>query len=185
MHMTRLDRRWAKARTVPDLAGLTADWLEGRLPGGHPGGYDRPDEETTDLVPDLARLNRAGWATDCSQPGESGPRWDQRAAVDGWVADDRLCDEIAHVADGWGLIVVRQSDEECIGPDTGVPVTRAGGRAETWFGRRLAGRDLRHSLPGLHRRAYRALDGATYLTVVDPAWGRADRLWHVLDRAVR
>ncbi|MDT0270557.1 hypothetical protein RM844_30220 [Streptomyces sp. DSM 44915] len=194
MRMT-LDGRWARARTVADLAGLTADWLEGRLPGGHPGGYDRPDEETADLVPDLVRLNRAGYATDCSQPGESGPgydgaHWEQRSAVDGWVEPGEQLDRIVSAASAAGLLVIQQSHStgrlrRGPSPLRGVPVTRRAGRDRTWFARRLTDGDLRRSLRGLHREAYRALDRAVYLTVVDPAWGRADRLWHVLDKAVR
>ena len=73
--MRRTDRkRWASARTPADVGELTAQWLEGRIasqPGYAPGCG--PDPETADLTGVLAACNRAGFITDTSQPGESGP----------------------------------------------------------------------------------------------------------------
>ncbi|WP_157881130.1 DUF6919 domain-containing protein [Streptomyces griseoruber] len=66
-------RRWRSAHTVADLGELMALWLEGELrswPGYMPGCG--PDEETTHLIPSLAALNRAGFLTIASQPGETG-----------------------------------------------------------------------------------------------------------------
>jgi len=96
--MSSTDRaRWYAARDRHDLGRLTAQWLEGAIasqPGYQPGWG--PDPETTELVPVLARANRAGYRTDASQPGRAdttgydGALWDQRAAVEGWIDRDRV-----------------------------------------------------------------------------------------------
>jgi hypothetical protein len=63
---------WRTARTLTDLAELTADWLARDL-DAHPGwgsGSDRaPDSETFEIADHLIALNRAGWLTIDSQPG--------------------------------------------------------------------------------------------------------------------
>ena len=82
---------WWTANSLPVLGQLTADWLEGRslfLPAYCATG---PDPETTDLIPTLAALNRAGLVTDSSQPGHGpvegydGRMWLQRAYVSGYT----------------------------------------------------------------------------------------------------
>jgi hypothetical protein len=82
-------RPWAEVETLADIAELTAQWLEGRI-NFHPTNLGpSPDPETTELVPVLAALNRAGYCTDFSQPGE--PVVDgcgQRAAVVGYCDED-------------------------------------------------------------------------------------------------
>ena len=50
---------WMEARTLADLGELMAQWLEGRI-RYQPGYGGPPDPETTDLIADLAALNRAG-----------------------------------------------------------------------------------------------------------------------------
>lgn len=85
--MSAEDAGLARARTLADLGELTARWLEGKiksLPTVIPG-YG-PDEETTKLIPVLAAVNRAGYVTDFSQPGEAERRWTQRAAVSGFAS---------------------------------------------------------------------------------------------------
>jgi hypothetical protein len=65
-------RQWRAAKTVADIGKLTAAWLEGRLPSQP--GYEAncgPDEDTRELVPVLAALNRAGYATSSYNPGSS------------------------------------------------------------------------------------------------------------------
>ena len=57
---SRADRRlWRQAESLPELADLMARWLEGEL-SMWPGYDDWPDEETAELIPVLARANRAG-----------------------------------------------------------------------------------------------------------------------------
>jgi hypothetical protein len=108
--MKRADRRrWQAACTLAELGELTALWLEGRLasqPGYQPN--HGPNEETRDLVPVLAELNRAGWLTDVSQPGwgpgagYDGATWCQRAGLGGFAEPD-LADRISAAATAAGL----------------------------------------------------------------------------------
>lgn len=188
--MSRTDRaRWRAARSIADLAELTALWLEGRI-ASHPGVMPNcgPDEETSDLVPVLALANRNGYLTDNSQPGTSGTGfdgrwWEQRAAVTGWVRCDQagidLVNQILVPAQAAGLIV-------CADSHHGLPVTCVDGHPYTTFGGPLSKRDLRTIWPAhlIHRDLFRQLQGAIQLTVIDPAYGRNDRLWNVLAKAL-
>ncbi|MDT0306106.1 hypothetical protein RM780_03900 [Streptomyces sp. DSM 44917] len=177
----RLDRRWRDARTLEDLAGLTALWLEGGL-RRHPNGYNQPDEETRDLIPALAAANRAGYLTDnsqpgCDEPGYDGARWQQRAAIEGWVADRALLHRLERAARNAGLLVSTDG-----GP---IAVTRRDGRPYTAFGARMSRRQISHAWRGLHPAAVGALADATHLTIVDPEWGPHTRLWDALNAATR
>src|ERR1700733_7453959 len=77
---------WAEVRTLADLGGLTAQWLEGSLRGESPWYGGEPDSETFEIGSTLAALNRIGFVTTNSQPaGGPAPDWSwaQRAAVSG------------------------------------------------------------------------------------------------------
>jgi predicted kinase len=189
--MSRTDRaRWRAARSIADLAELTALWLECRI-ASHPGVMPNcgPDEETSDLVPILALANRAGYLTDNSQPGSAdtgfdGRWWAQRAAVTGWVRRDRAGIDLVHrilaPARAAGLIVRADSHRH------GFPVTSVDGHEYTTFGALLSNRDLRTIWPAhlIHRDLFRQLQGAIHLTVIDPEYGRDDLLWDVLAKAL-
>lgn len=186
--MSRSDRRrWEAAVTLGDLGELMALWLEGGL-GSRPGYAARfgPDEETAGLVPVLAACNRAGYVTDASQPGVTGPGfdgrlWTQRAAVEGFVDDKALLDRIRSAGSRAGLTVIA---EVANGRHQGVIVTRAGGEDCTGFGRTMPPRVVRDIFQGCNRQALNALVGAWQVTVADPVWGRNDVLWPVLSRVV-
>ncbi|MFF7764254.1 DUF6919 domain-containing protein [Streptomyces griseorubiginosus] len=189
--MSRTDRaRWRAARSIADLAELTALWLEGRI-ASHPGVMPNcgPDDETSDLAPVLALANRHGYLTDNSQPGICGTGfdgrwWAQRAAVTGWVRCDRaginLLNRIYAPAQAAGLIVCADSHRD------GVTVTSVDGHDYTTFGAPLSKRDLRTIWPShlIHADLFRQLHGAIQLTVVDPEWGRGELLWDVLAKAL-
>ncbi|MFF7023025.1 DUF6919 domain-containing protein [Streptomyces klenkii] len=186
--MSRSDRRrWEAAGTLGELGELMALWLEGKV-DSRPGYAARfgPDEETVGLVPVLAACNRAGFVTDCSQPGVTGPGfdgrlWSQRAAVEGFVGDKVLLDRIRSAGSRAGLTVIAEMAD---GRHRGVIVTRAGGEDCTGFGRTMSPRHVRHIFQGCNRQALDALVGAWQVSVVDPVWGRNDVLWPVLSRAV-
>lgn len=113
MGMSRSDRTtWHAATTLPELGEITARWLE-RTVTSHPGtpaGYG-PDPETEALVPVLARLCRAGFVTDGSQPGmaaegeASGGSGEQRAAVDAFCTAE-TASRVRVAAEAAGLLVV-------------------------------------------------------------------------------
>jgi hypothetical protein len=186
--MNRADRkRWASARTLADLGNLTAQWLEGDImsqPAYAPNCG--PDEETCPLTGALAACNRAGFVTDCSQPGYSGDgTWEQRAAVEGFASPGVL-GRILRETDGTGLIVIAQrSSRRRVRYGKAHVVTRHNGAAYTRFGAQLPRRDLRDPHVGYgicHADAVDALCRAFRVTVIDPRWGRNDLLWPALER---
>jgi hypothetical protein len=186
----RADRKlWRQAGSLAELGGLMARWLEGELsvwPGYAVAG---PDEETTDLVPVLARANRSGFVTDQSQPAcdEVTPRgrhWKQRAAVSGLVGDEQLLFALARVAEAQRLtILVRTVDEASRRP--GITATQVDGEAYTAFGGHLTRSDLRHMWLGTSWAALAEIESAWQVTLIDPVYGRTDRLWPALDEALQ
>lgn len=186
-----MDRIWRDARSIGDLGGAMAGWLEGHI-GSRPGYNDsRPDEETAHLVSALARMNRRGYVTTDSQPGLEdvafdGRPWAQRAAVQGWIGvTDPLLVRIVRTARAAGLIVSAYGAGRCVGPRRGLVVTRWDGEPHTDFGGRPSGLRVAPELSGVGRRARRELARhGVALAVIDPVWGRDDVLWSVLDQAI-
>lgn len=173
---------WKNAQTVADLGHLMADWLEGRV-RTWPGYCDtKPAAETRHLIPVLARLNRAGFVTTQSQPGEppscgyDGRMWRKRAFVEGWISGCRSADRIRGAASGAGFIV---SDSRSACPR--VIVTEADGEPMAAFGPMPSHRRMiAYEWPGVGREAARELGAATRLVIIDPEWGRDSTLWPVL-----
>ncbi|MGW2892288.1 DUF6919 domain-containing protein [Streptomyces griseoruber] len=180
-------RRWRSAHTVADLGELMALWLEGELrswPGYMPGCG--PDEETTHLIPSLAALNRAGFLTIASQPGETGTGHDglwyeQRAAVEGFVSDRTLYYRLLDAAEAVGLTVA--VDDGRVGVhDPAVTVTTVDGEPCTAFGSRLSYRDMRTIWPVIREDAFVSLATAVRMTIAAPEPGiDGERLWPILD----
>lgn len=187
-----MDRIWRDARHIDEVGAAMAGWLEGRI-GSRPG-YARgfgPDGETAHLVPVLARLNRRGYVTTDSQPGTDavafdGRRWEQRAAVQGWIAGgDPLLGRILRTARAAGLIVSAHGSGRAVGPSRGLLATRWGGEPHTGFGGRPGRLQLATELSGIGRRARRELARhGVLLAVIDPVWGRDTVLWSALDQAI-
>lgn len=184
----RADRKlWRQARTLPDLSGLMARWLEGELTMW-PGYADGAAEETAALIPVLARANRAGFLTDQSQPGFDGIgfdglRWQQRAAVSGLVADEMLLARIRKAGAAAGLIVL-VAHPWLLPQGQGYTCTLRGGEPYTEFGAYLPPRILRQIWRGISRPAMAEIADAWQVTVIDPDFGRDDRLWPALDQAI-
>lgn len=185
-----MDHIWRDARSIGDLGGAMAGWLEGRI-AAHPGCSAGPDDETLPLVPVLARLNRRGYVTTMSQPGylgmaEDGRPWEQRACVEGWIAtDDPLLLRTVRAARAAGLFVTVHGAGRSVGPRKGLTVSRWGGDPRLGVGGRYGRLRRRSEWRGAGRRARRQLarEGVA-MAVVDPVWGRDDVLWSVLDRAI-
>jgi hypothetical protein len=185
-----VDRIWRDARSIDELGGAMAGWLEGRI-ATHPGCSAGPDDETLPLVPVLARLNRRGFVTTMSQPGEeitvSGGRpWVQRATVEGWIScRNPLLATLIRQARAAGLIVTAYGAGRAVGPRRGLIVSRWGNDPHLGAGGRPGWLRSRMELPGIGRRARRELvRHGVALAVVDPIWGRDTVLWDVLDQAV-
>lgn len=181
-----MDRIWRDARSIGDLGGAMAGWLEGRI-ASQPGCSTGPDEETLPLVPALARMNRRGYVTTMSQPGDGGTAadgrwWEQRAAVEGWIScRNPLLGPFIRQARAAGLIVSAYGPGRAVGPSRGLTVSRCGDDPRTGAG----GRQRRTGLPwiGRHARRELALHGVA-LAVIDPVWGRDSVLWPVLDEVI-
>lgn len=193
--MNRADRRrWSAAATFADVAELTAQWLEGHI-GQTPTYAGPPEPETEPLRPLLASVNRAGFLTDCSQPGGTWPGWQQRAAVEGYTTPQlgRLISDRASahgiqvtIHQGWGStagcdecpLVTGQSSLPCRGCTV---VSLQGSEPFTTFGAARSLRELAWDYRMCRTSAVREIQAAQQVTLIDPEWGRADSpLWTVL-----
>lgn len=179
---------WRDARSIADIGQAMANWMEGRGPDwpGYYGPFGQEEENgARHLIPILAAANRAGFVTTGSQPASDGywdgARWRQRAHVDGVVhARSPLLGRLTalerqgfHIYRGW--------------PKRAVVVTDRDGEPQTGFGGFRLGRDhAAREWHGIGRHALRELkDHGVRLNVVDPVWGRDDRLWPALANAIR
>lgn len=98
--------RWRMCLTVADLGEACADYLRGRLPSQPAYAPKTPvDEETTQLVPVLVKLNLAGFFTTGSQPGSTvyldTPK--QNAFVTGFADEATMHSLLALVSNTRGL----------------------------------------------------------------------------------
>ncbi|MFB7211049.1 DUF6919 domain-containing protein [Streptomyces sp. NPDC056255] len=188
--MTRSDRRrWRSARTVADLGDLMALWLEGEL-GSRPGYQPRhgPDAETRPWTGVLPAANRAGYLTTGSQPGLSGQGadgkvWQQRAAVEGFIADRALLLTLIDEAQNAGIDVRLHSLPDTWGSNA-ITVTTRDGKPSTQFGTALSSDDLHFMWRGCAPEAVGAIAEACYVTVTDREYGLHTRLWEVLEKVV-
>ncbi|MFK0112520.1 DUF6919 domain-containing protein [Streptomyces sp. NPDC091217] len=138
------------------------------------------------LIPSLAALNRAGFLTIASQPGEAGTGddglwWEQRAAVEGFVSDRTLYYRLLQAAEEAGLDVA--VDDVQVGTyDRGIIATTVDGEPVTEFGARLSYRDMRTIWPVIREEAFVSLATAVRMAIVAPEPGiEGERLWPVLD----
>jgi hypothetical protein len=177
--------RWAEARSLADVGELTAQWLEGRIASqpSYYGPVDVDEDQVPGLADLLAALCRSGVVTCGSQAGfdgigDDGARWTQLAAVQAFVAVDRLASFRAALT-GTGVEVL-----ECEWSWRQVlPVTLREGRAFTDFGNARDASDLRDEWVGYgvcHPDAVAEIVAAVQVCVYDPEAGRNDRLWPAL-----
>ncbi|MFH8627777.1 DUF6919 domain-containing protein [Streptomyces vietnamensis] len=179
---------WRDTRNIDDLGRNMALWLEGRGTPW-PGYLDTfVDDETRHLLPTLIDLNRAGFLTTNSQPGlegrgYDGAHWRQKAYLEG-VIDSRsaLLGRVMRASQAAGLIVIRGTRR----PSCPVPFTDRNGEPVAGISAGVPRNQLSRDWHGIGRQALRELRkyGAR-LTVVDPVWGRDDRLWPALAGVVR
>lgn len=177
---------WRHARTMPDVGELTAQWLEGRLPG-RPAYYGRPDEGIRHITFPLTVVNRAGYVTDAFQPQDrgvnvDGTRWVQRAAVAGF-ADDNVRDRLVRLADKHGFTVIEYRGRlPWRRKYIGETVTTIDGEAFASFGHVMSRRDFSFWRWYLPAAAVHALKESWQITLIDPEWEPAspNRLWAAL-----
>lgn len=196
-------KSWNQAETLADVGELTAQWADGTVKY-HPGGYDEgPAEETLEIAPAIATLNRAGFVTSGSQPGVpaevgyDGNIFWQRAAVDGFTDPD-TADRLEDACDEAGLIFINNGparlrttwkDAELV---TASFVNEGDGAlppesddspyyGHTHFGTHLSRHAVKFNFDGY---ASRALCSAEQVTIIDPVWGRKDFMWDTLTNAI-
>jgi hypothetical protein len=172
---------WMSANTLADLGALTARWLEGSLTA-HSGYKGTLNAETANLLPVLARFNRAGLVTVNSQPGEDVDGCTQRAFVSGFC-NEQVAQTVAAACMPTDLICV------CYWPEAvsflNVPVSLDFGKALTWAGMSMDVEDINHLWADLRSAsAVDALVDACQVWVIDPRWGRNHLLWTTIDLAL-
>jgi hypothetical protein len=180
--MSRADRQqWQAARSLGDVASLTALALEGAI-GSRPGYMPGHSPEPERLVPVLAALCRAGCLTYASQRVE-GPG--ERAAV-AVLCPVELADQLKQASRAAGLVVITNPAATLPNCHTScgrrVTVTRTR-QEEIEFGERLYRTEITSRRTGwgmLHGEAVDALCDAWQVTLADPQWGRPDVLWRAL-----
>jgi Domain of unknown function (DUF6919) len=183
--------RWQSARTLADLGALTADWLGGKI--GSLPAYSAecgPDEETADLIPVLAAVNRAGFMTKFSQPGEApaigydGAVWEQRATVSGFASDNTLQLLRAATRDTGLYFTARKAVTAVpVSYRDAITVTCRDEQPNTWCGPVLSRGQITVEYGDIcHPDAVTALADAWQVAITDPQWGRNDHLWPILER---
>lgn len=168
---------------MAEFGELTAQWLEGTITyqpnyGGPRGCV--PDPETAELAPFLAAANRAGFVTRSSQPGFDGlgfdgAHWQQRAAVDGYVADRDALNRLVNCGRDAGLFVQVGHSSRRTRWNCRVPISRREDKATCWFGVALGRRGIASEHDESPNMAA-ALQRAAQVTVIDHEWGPTDRM---------
>ena len=141
-----------------------------------------PHPETRGHIRDaLARVNRAGWVTDSSQPGLRRAGLLQRAYASG-IAAPALTRYAEHLSSDSDVVVLRAIRQIEHSSETNIVVTVRDGEPHTWLGNWAPSeRDVLLEAP-LPPAAASAVHAAEALQVFDPVWGRDDVLWPWLRR---
>jgi hypothetical protein len=177
--------RWRAARTLQDLADLTAAWLAGEI-RSQPGYYGRVDvdeDRAPGLTAALVACNRAGFLTRTSQAGYVGPgyhgatRATVLAAVYGYT--DRDTAQRLFSASVWAPtrvhVFIHPIGAGRLGEDAR-EVSWADDRATCSFGGCVPVGYLLDEFAGCSRHVIDALAHAWSVTVLDPEPGR-NTLW--------
>ncbi len=176
---------WRTAGSLDDLLGLTAEFLEGRR-GFFPGwGGASTDEESDSLLPALRGVLDHGLMTVASQPGapfgpgHDGLTWGGRAFVGGFALEDAGLSRLFDAALRAGLLVLAEESAAdadwapfVAGLRDGVPYLVLGPGARS--------QELEIFEDHLAPSLLATLATRPFLWIVDPAWGRRDRLSSVL-----
>lgn len=171
---------WRDAGTFGALCELNARFIEGEMDSSPTHGGPL-DEESGPLVPYLAALNRAGFLTTDSQPGEDLGHSRQRAYVDGLtnVEMTRRIERLALVSDLYVVVVAPGASGGAM-----LPVTTDLFRPHSWGGFMSPDEEtgVFHEVLGFEECCgpVRGLREAWSVCVIDLCWGRKEYLWRVL-----
>jgi glycosyltransferase involved in cell wall biosynthesis/predicted RNA binding protein YcfA (HicA-like mRNA interferase family) len=176
---------WGEASTVAELGEVTARWLQRDLATAR-----TPEAETGALAGVLTAVNRAGFVTRVSQPGarpgsESTQWWNnfgQRAAVAG-LSTSTVRDRLLAAAADTGLRMVSwKLGEGPVAQDHVVVSDRGDWVHSTKFGHFHESKDELRSVFADAPVVDELWEDGWQIVIVDPEWGRNDRLWPMLER---
>jgi hypothetical protein len=179
--------QWQQASSFQELCELMACFIEGTCKYRPGYGGETLDEESEPLIDYLAALNRAGFLTDCSQPGlDAGPS-KQRAFVTGFASEAVAAhiEKLSVTTDLYVAVSRPSSINGCL-----MPVTIDVFKACTWAGDTAIDDEkgyfieLEHFEADCGPLAFQKLRQACYLSVIDLCWGRKDYLWNELAKAL-
>lgn len=175
---------WRTARSFDDLLELGRRFVRGELEEFPGWGSSTLDEESDALEDALLGAHAMGVLTVASQPGRpfgpgfDGEIWGGRAFVCGFAAPKTLASlrERAVALGMWCL--VNEGDAESEGAVEIVAGLR-GGVPYLVLSPEARAAELEIFRDALDDSAFTSLQTCGYLAVVDPAWGRRERLDHL------
>lgn len=174
--------------TFDELVALGGRFIAGeieRFPGWGAADLDR---ESDPLREHLLACHSAGFLTVASQPGVSGARDHdgqlrvQRAFVCGF-ASEATARKLARLCNAADLEVRVFGRDDPRGDETAV--ASRGGTPYAFAGYNAFEEELECFSGACSRRGLKALAGASYVSLIDLVWGREDRLWTLLNDALR
>lgn len=178
---------WRSASSFADLVGLARRFLAGE-PIGFPGWMAaETDEETDALLPALQAACECGFLPVASQPGapfgpgHDGLSWVGRAFIGGFQATHHV-DGLAKRADEAGLWLL--GSHGCGGHDSHdaerdrapLPAGLRDGTPYLLLGADAGDAELEIFREAVSPQAVEDLAETTFLWIVDPVWGRRDRI---------
>lgn len=170
---------WRAAASFDALCELGARFAEGSIQHFPGWGWSCLDEESIPLEPDLARLNRAGLLTTCSQPGceDAARELAQRAFVSGFAS--RACiDRLLVVEREAGLHVLVLEPGASLAER--VPVTIEHGAARVELGGPAHEAELACFEDDVRPELLALLARTPYVAAWDEHWGASTQLWDAL-----
>lgn len=169
---------WQSAKTFSELCDLTGQFINNDIdfmPAYFEAGVA---EETNPLVPSLVELNKSGFMTIDSQPGEKDEDWQQRAFVDGFAMKDTAL-KLAALTLSTDLFVGAFPPENSSG--ISIPVVIRDFKPHAWGG--FSQFEALENFEGIcSADAMSELSQAWFVTIIDLQWGRQNYLWEKLDK---
>jgi uncharacterized protein DUF6919 len=164
------------AKTFKELCEINAQFVE---------GPDNMDSESKPLIPYLAALNRGGFLTMSSQPGEDHGHSKQRAFVAGLASKDVALriERLTLCSDLYIMTTEPGHYKGCM-----MPVTIDVFRPHTWVGDASLDEETGiftdvlelQEQEGCNESVMAELREAWEVQVIDLCWGRTHYLWNVL-----
>ena len=177
------ERLWREAKTFEELCEINARFIEGDIDFSPIYGASSLDDESKPLVPYLAALNRAGFLTTCSQPGEDDGHSRQRACVQGLALEETALriERLSLTSDLYIMTAEPGRYNGCM-----MPITIDFFRPHSWAGSASLDDEtgVFNDVLGFEKHcgegAVRGLREAWEVCVIDLSWGRERYLWDVL-----